>query len=346
MKAVTNMNIDEIARLAGVSKATVSRVLNHSHVVKPETRERVLSIIREHNYIPSETARGLSKGNSDVIGIVFPDLENPFFYGLLKGITNMAKKYHYNVLIFYTDENEEDELEVLRVAKGRDLAGLIVTAVGVANSETNALLTSYEEAGIPVVLLDREVENGTFCSIQSENQEGSYRAVSELIAQGHEKIGLIAGYPWLSPVYERANGYKKALMEAGIPLREEYIIHGDSKSPLAYEGMKKLLALPDPPTAVFTTNNMATLGVLRCLTEQGLALGRDLSLIGFDDIPNFKPIHYGLSVVDRSEELMGETAMEAMMLRLSGKTEEACRLGKIPATLILRGSEKYPFPPG
>ena len=337
------MNIDEIAQLAGVSKATVSRVINNSTVVKSETRERVLAVIREHNYIPSETARGLSKGNSDVIGIVFPDLENPFFYGLLKGITNTAKKSRYNVLIFYTDENEEDEIDILRVAKGRDLAGLIITAVGVNNPETNALLSSYEEAGIPVVVLDREVMNRTFCSIQSENLESSYRAVSELIAQGHTKIALVAGLPHLSPVYERSDGYKKALQDAGIPLRPEYIIHGNSKSALAYEGMNRLLDLPDPPTAVFTTNNMATLGVLSCLTERHLTLGKDISLIGFDDIPNLKPIQYGLSVVDRSEEEMGERAMNAMILRLQGKKEEAIGLGKVPATLILRGSEKYPF---
>lgn len=337
------MNIDEIARLAGVSKATVSRVLNHSSVVRQETREKVLRIIEENDYIPSETARGLSKGNSDVIGVVFPDLENPFFYGLLKGITNVATKNQYNVLIFYTDENVDMEKEVLHVAKGRALAGLIVTAVGVNDPETAALLSSYEDAGVPVVLLDRELKDGGFCSIQSENLEGSCQAVSALIAQGHTKIGLLAGCDWLSPVVERAEGYKKALQDAGIPIRPEYLFFGDSMSRKAYQAMNRFLDLPDPPTAIFTTNNMATLGALQCLTERGLTLGRDISLIGFDDIPNLRPIQYGLSVVDRSEEMMGESAMKAMLLRLTGQKGRGDALEKIPAKLILRGSEKYPF---
>ena len=342
MKAVTKKTINEIAQIAGVSIATVSRVINQSDNVRPKTREKVLKVIDEYNYIPSETARGLSKGNSDVIGIVCPDLENPFFYGMIKGMTNIAEKNHYHVLMFYTDENVEKEKEILRIAKGRDLAGLVITPVGVADEETAQILDSYEEEGIPVVLLDRELKHKKFCSVQADNEDGSYQAISALIREGHTRIALIAGKDTVSAVHERALGFRRAMKEHDIPIREEYMIYGDSMSAKAYEGMKRLLDLQEPPTAVFTTNNMATLGALRALTERHLQIGRDIAIIGFDDIPILRSIDYHLSVVDRSEEELGEKAMHAMMLRLQGSEKEAYGIGRVPAHLILRGSERMP----
>lgn len=339
MKAVTKKTINEIAQIAGVSIATVSRVINHSDNVRPKTREKVLKVIRDNNYIPSETARGLSKGRSEVIGVVFPDLENPFFYGMLRGITNIAEQNHYNVLMFYTDEDPEKEKEILRIAKGRDLAGLIITPAGVADEETTQLLNSYEEEGIPVVLLDREVKHGSFCSVQADNEEGAYQAVRTLLHSGHTRIGLVAGWDELSAVHERVRGFIRAMEESGAAMVKEYIHFGDSKAMSAYESMQKLLKLPKPPTAVFTTNNMGTLGVLRALTEQHLRIGRDIALIGFDDIAILRTIDYGLSVVDRSEEALGEKAMQAMALRLAGREEEAFHIGRVPTQLILRGSE-------
>ena len=342
MKTLTKITINEIAQIAGVSIATVSRVINQSDNVRPGTRDRVLKVIREYKYIPSETARGLSKGNSDVIGIVCPDLENPFFYGMIKGITNIAEQNRYHVLMFYTDENADKEKEILRIAKGRDLAGLIITPVGVADEETAQILDSYEEEGIPVVLLDRELLYKKMCTVQADNEDGSYQAIVQLIKEGHTRIAMIAGREDFTPVNERAVGFRRAMKEYGIPIRDEYVIYGDSMSPKAYEGMKRLLDLKEPPTAVFTTNNMATLGVLRALTERHLQIGRDIAVIGYDDIAVLRAIDYRLSVVDRSEEEMGERAMQAMLLRLSGNEEEAYKIGRVPARLILRGSERYP----
>ena len=340
MKAVTKKNINEIAQLAGVSTATVSRVIHNAECVKPKTREKVLRIIEECNYIPSETARGLSTKKSNAIGVVFPDLKNPFYYGLLRGITNVAEKNGYSVLMFYTDENTQKEKEILKVAKGRDLAGLIITAVGVADPETAALLKSYEAENIPVILLDRQLEGQNFCTVLAENEEGSYQAVKQLIREGHRKIALIEGDPHLNPVHERCLGFKRAMEECGVEIRPEYIIRANQMAELAYEKMRDLLALPDPPTAVFSTNNMTTLGVLRCITERHIKIGEDISIIGFDDIEILNDIDYKLSVVDRSERQMGEAAMNALLLRFEGRTEEAYNIERIPARLILRGSEK------
>lgn len=340
MKTVSKKNITEIAKLAEVSVTTVSRVLNNSNLVKPETREKVMKVIREYNYIPSETARFLSKRDSRVIGVVFPDLRNPFFYGLLEGITNVADAYDYNVLMFYTDENPDKERKILQVAKGKDLAGIIITPAGIYEQDTADILESYEEEGRPVVLLDRVLDGRVFTSVLADNEAGSYEAVRQLIWEGHQKIALIAGNANISPVQERMIGYYRALTEAGIQVRQEYIIHGNSKSGPAYEGMKALMELKDPPTAAFTTNNMCTLGVLKCLTEKHLKIGEDVSLIGFDDIEDLRIIDYNLSVVERSPVEMGEQAMKKLLCRIKGE-EEKSSVEKAKTKLILRGSEKW-----
>ena len=334
------MNIREIADLAGVSVATVSRVINHSPSVKQKTREHVQQVMKEHNYVPSATARDLSFQRSQVVAVVIPDLKNPYFYGLIDGITKVAEKNRFQVLIFNTNEDADKEAQVLEAIRERNVAGILITAAGVRDERTGRLLCEYQASGTPVVLIDRFIEGGeTLDSVMADNESGSYEAVCELIRQGHDRIAIIAGEKQLSPVYERELGYRRALAEHGIKIREMYIAYGDQMADKSYLCMKKLMSLSKPPTAVFCGNNQMTLGALRYLNEHGIRAGEDIGIIGFDDIDVLNKLGISLSVVDRSEKDMGRKAMEMLLRHL--KNEDApSKHVSVPTSLILRGSEK------
>jgi len=339
------MNISDIAKKAGVSTATVSRVINDSALVKSKTKERVLAVIDECGYMPSAVAKSLSVQATHNVGVIFPDIENPFFSGALKGITQVAEKSFYNVFFFNTDETVWREHNFLNVVRSQRLDGVIISPVDGYDETTCSILNEFERHGIEVVLFDRRLNGGTFSGVMTENKNGTYMAVQKLIEEGHRKIAIIEGSPSNTPVYERTQGYRQALEEAGIPIREDYILRADQKSELAYRATKKLMESGDPPTAIFACNNMMTLGCLRYFTESGIVIGRDISLMGFDDIEMLRLIDYGLSVVDRSEREMGQLAMEVLLERLETPGQEN-RTIVVPSYLILRGSEKFPQKPG
>ena len=178
MHRALKMNIKEIAYLAGVSVATVSRVINNSDSVKPATRERVQKVMQENNYIPSATARDLSFQRSEVVAVVVPDLKNPFFYGLIEGITRVAEKNHYQVLIFNTNEDADKEYQVLQAIRERNVAGILITAAGVRDKRTGALLAEYQQSGTPVVLVDRFIDGGDgLDTVMAHNEAGAYKAI-------------------------------------------------------------------------------------------------------------------------------------------------------------------------
>ena len=173
----------------------------------------------------------------------------------------------------------------------------------------------------------------------ADNESGSYKAICELIRQGHERIAIIAGEKTLSPVYERELGYRRALSENGIKIREMYIAYGNQMADKSYSCMKKLMSLSKPPTAVFCGNNLMSLGALRYLIENGMAAGEDVAIIGFDDIDVLNHVGIPLSVVDRSEKEMGRKAMEILLRHLKKMDTTSTHIS-VPTRLILRGSEK------
>ncbi len=339
-RQVRFMNIKEIARLADVSVATVSRVINNSEKVKSATREKVQAVMQAHNYIPSATARDLSFQRSEVVAVIVPDLKNPFFYGLIEGITKVAEKNRFQVLIFNTSEDAEKEYRVLTAVRERNVAGILITAAGVRDERTGTILKEYQDMGTPVVLIDRFIDGGEVLdTVVADNESGSYEAVCELIRQGHERIAIIAGEKDYSPVYERELGYRRALRENGIKIREMYIAYGNQMADQSYKCMKHLMELKKPPTAVFCGNNMMSLGAMRYLIENNLHVGEDVAMIGFDDITVLNNLGIPLSVVDRSEKEMGVKAMEQLLRHLKHPGAEPVCVS-VPTRLILRGSEK------
>ena len=335
-------NIYEIAKEAGVSIATVSRVINNRGSVSEKSRKKVNDVIARRNYVPNGNARSLSTSKSTTIGVVVPDINNPFFSQLLQGITRAADEQGLHVVLFNTDEDPQREHQILLSMREQRLRGIIATPVAESDPVTIERLTEFEGLGIPVVLLDRQVKNAAFDRVLTNDEQGVFRAVSELIRLGHKRIAIITGPDKSLPGRERLAGYLHAMREYGVPLVPELIREGDFMSKRAYQETLAVMALPIPPTAIFSSNNMTTYGCLRAFNELGLRIGVDISLIGFDDIDALSWLGYKLSVVNRAVPEMGEQAMRMLLYRFA--QENGSENGKttfFPTELILRGSEQY-----
>ncbi len=295
------------------------------------------------NYVPNLAARSLSTSGSTSIGVVLPDVGNQFFMQLLQGITMAADQLGYNIILFDTGNDTGREHRVLDSMREHRLRGIIITLVSYSDWTTIQKLKDFESFGIPVVLLDREVIANDFDRVVSSDEEGSFQAVTELIRLGHRKIALVSGPECVYPVYKRLNGYYRAMRTAGIVVQDEYIRKSDFTVESAYEQVLALCKLTDPPTAVFSFNNKTTYGCLRAFGDLGWELGKDIALIGFDDIEELGWLHFRVSVVSRNVPLMGQIAMEQLAKRVdTGVDDAGSFVTSVETQLILRGSEAYP----
>lgn len=335
------MNIKDIAKITGVSSATVSRVINNSGYVKTETRAKVLQAIKEYQYIPNAIARSLSTQDTSSIGVIIPDIENPFFSSAICGISEIAEKNNYNILYFGTNETSCIEHRYLEAVEGQRLKGVIITPISEIDHITRNYLNHLDEIGIPVVMFDRDLKGTHFDGVFIDNELSAYEGVEALIKEGHTRIAIITGPNTSKPGKERLAGYKKALNDYNIELNMDYISQGNFKLDKAYQCTKELLKLSNPPTAIFTSNNFTTLGCLKYLTESKLEIGKDISILGFDDIETLRVIDYKLSVVDRDAKQQGQEAMK-LLLQCLEDTEHprGSRRVILPHRLKLRGSEK------
>lgn len=342
------MNIYDVAKVAGVSPATVSRVLNGNTNVKASTREKVLAIIEGHGYVPSALARNLSTGGSQTIAFIVPDIENPFFSKVLHGITDRAAECDYNVFMFGTDESCERQHKALESLNAEMIKGIIIIPVSEEDKKTRDMLERFEERNVPVVLVDRDTDGASFDGVFSEDSAGIVRAVDCLVEEGHREIAIITGPTTSRPGRERLNGYEKALEAHGIAINPQYIVDGKFREEESFNAMQKLMALDTKPTAILASNNMTALGCLKYMKENGLRLGQDISLIGFDDIPELAYTDVALTVITRPNYEMGCEAMNLLGQRFLEKATPGGERGVlhrsiVKTNLVRRGSEKFAF---
>lgn len=334
------MNIKDIAKLAGVSSATVSRVLNNSGPVKEDTRKRILKIVEESKFIPNAVARNLSNESLiNNIGLIVPNIDNPFFATIAKGVSAAADEYGYNVFLFSSSEDAEKELRFLKTSWEQRLRGILLTPV-VENDTVNR--SFMLRLPIPVVVVDREVYDTSLDGVFSDDVEGSYNAVETLIRSGHTRIAQIIGPLTTKPGRDRLEGYRRALHANGIPIRDEYVVEGRFQQEDSYIAMQKLMKLKNPPTAIFCANNMTSLGALKYMKENGIRLGKDISMIGYDDIEALQYTDLNLTTVSRPVEEMGYEAMMLLHERINTDAEKRNGVRKrihLGTQLILRGSE-------
>lgn len=323
-----------------MSVATVSRVINNPEMVKEKTKNTIFEVMKELNYIPSDIARSLSKSETNTIGVMIPDIDNPFYGKVIKGISSIADKEDLYMLLCDTDENQEKEMKLLDMLARQRIRGLIITPTINNNEYSPVYLSALSKLNVPIVLLDYDVKCSNFDGVFLDNIDGAYQAVECLINEGHKKIAIIAGPTTSLLARDRLNGYKKALVMNGIEIDEDYIFYGNFRLDSGYELTKHILDMEELPTAIFVSNDIMNLGCIKALSERNMKVPDDIALIGYDVVGIADVI--GISVVDRPMAEMGKQAMNILMDRLkcANTQDKSVKRILLNPTLKLRGSEK------
>ena len=308
--------ISDVARRAFVSKTTVSHVLNGTRFVEDETKQRVLQAIAELGYRPSAAARSLTTKRTGTVGMVISDASNHFFSELLRGVDDVLGPKGYGLIVCNTDEVLERESHYLNLLLSQRVEGIIAAAT----SQKWAEIAQAEAKRTPIVFVDRAFEGMEGPYIGVDNRGGAYRGTHHLIEAGHRKIGIIAGFQRLSTMRERLAGFRLALAEEGVPLPEEWI----STSPLSIEAgreaTRRVLTLPERPTALFVSNNFLMLGALLVFKELGLRCPQEIAVMGFDDHPWAGVCSPPLSVVRQPSRRLGQLSAETLSTLIDGGT--------------------------
>lgn len=337
MPAVT---LNDIAERAGVSVSTVSRVLNNQtakYRISSETEQAILKAARELKYRANHVARGLRLQKTNTLGVVAPDISNPFFAHIVKRIQSVAHGHGYSIVVCNTDENVDLEVEQVNLLHRKRVDGMIAMPVG----QRYEHYRDWVEKGLPLVLVDRCFDGIEAPGVCVDNYRGAYDAVEHMVRAGHRRIALIQGLPGTYTNTARLRGYRDALRAHGVPVDEALIVGGDFRQENGYVETKLLLNLDEPPTALFATSDLITLGVLEALAEEGLEVPTDVSLISFDDF-DFAPfLKCPLTVVAQPREMMGELAVKLLVERLEGERREASRILLKPR-LVVRESVGAP----
>lgn len=317
-------NMKQIAAKARVSLGTVSHVLNNTANVRDRLRQRVLDAVAELEYQPSELARGLRREKTNMIGMIIPDITNPFFPGVVRGAEDVAFANGYRLVLCNTDNDHSKEIVHLTSLRTYRPAGLIV--IPSTLSELSAQTESYRKAGTSVVCVDRMPIHWKGDTVTVSNEDGAYRATRHLIELGHRRLATIAGPLHLTNAQQRLAGFKRAVREAGLTVNPEYIQESAFDKLGGHAKACILLRMVRAPSAIFAGNDMIALGVLTALRELGLRCPQDVSLIGFDDLDIAEITNPQLSSVFQPGYQLGETAARLLLERVAGSTSAAKHL--------------------
>ena len=250
----------------------------------------------------------------------------------------MLEIENYHTILFDTNENSENEHRALRDLYEQILDGLIITPVSEVDEISSALLTRLEKNGTKIIMIDRDIKGFKSDRVFIDNFKGAYDATVALIENNHTKIAAITGPKTSRPGRDRLKGFLNALSNHGIVIEDKYLINGNFKIEGGYQATKELLVSPDPPTAIFSFNNMMTLGCMKYFSEQNYTIGKDIALIGFDDIEFLTWLNIDLSVISRPTTLMGTKAANLLIEKIKSTRKSVNQL-VLPVELILRGSE-------
>ncbi len=312
-----SVTIKDIAKEAKVSIATVSRVINNkSEGVGQETRERIQKIIKDMNYYPNRVARGMVTKKSNILGLILPDISNPFFPDLVRGLEDTASKSGYNIVLCNSDNNKDKEASYIRVLKENNAAGIFYISVIKKNDNNLNLLL---DSKIPFVLMDRRINIEKVPKIYTDNMTGMYEMVEYLIENGHNHIAYISGPKHNSSSDQRLEGYKKALSDSGISVNVDIIKIGDYKIESGRQHMLDLLEQGNKFTAVACANDMMAVGALEVLKDKKLKVPKEISITGYDDIFMASVTSPKLTTVAQPKYEMGCIAAELMIKLVQGQ---------------------------
>lgn len=325
----------DVARLAGVSQATVSVILNGKDASIPdETRQRVQDAIEALNYIPNRAARTLRTSKTNTIACIIPEITNPFYYPAVRGIQDVAETYQYDVMFYNSDLDVKKERKLLRSMQYSNVDGLVGFIGHLSRDDFRPLL----DQGIAIVKSELEhVDYGDLPidTVYVDNMKASLEAVNYLIKQGHQRIGLLdSGVS--TPRDFRIRGYRAALIQHGIPFDEALVVGGNFTYESGYEKTQELLALDTRPEAIFAANDLLAIGAIKAIQDAGLDVPQDIAVMGFDNIPSSRFITPALSTVEHFPQLFGERAAKLLFERLSGNAPQHGRHIELPFELVLR----------
>ncbi len=336
----------DVARLADVSVGTVSAVVNDKGAVRPRLRTRVLEAMESLDYHPNQIARSLKLRHTHIIGMVVPDVANPFFTSVIRGVEIEGGRRGYSVILCDANNDAEIERRQLSILFSHRVDGVLISS-----SNYHAAEDRLTRRRFPIVFFDRTPFGFRGDAVLTDNLMACYRAVRYLIGLGHRRIAIISAgvdysmlaggpLPATGPRAARIEGYRKAMQEAGLPIPAPYFQQGDFTLAGGYKCGLELLQLADPPTAVFSCNNLMTLGLMRAITERQVACPGQISVLGFDDFDWSASFNPPLTTVAQQSLEMGRKAMEVLVQRVESPVpeDEQGQVITLEAELRVRGS--------
>ena len=331
------VTIVEVAAAAGVSPATVSRVMNGTQPVSARLRRRVERALQEYDYQPNPMARALKGAKTLAIGVIISDFANPFFTSVVRGVEDAALEAGYSVILCNSDEDPEREVRYLELLKSKRIDGVIVSPTHDSSTAAYRRLD-----GIPIVLIDRSVPGLDADMVRVDNIQGSYEAISYLTGLGHTRIATISGPTDVTTGIERLRGYHNALQDAGIEADPALVKVGDFRQTSGYENARQLLDLDPRPTALFVANNLMMLGAMIALTEAGVQIPADMSVVGFDEVDWAQLTRPALTVVTQPAFEVGVDSAEFLLRRIAGEEDAKKQTLLLNPELIVRDSTAAP----
>ncbi|MDQ0252947.1 LacI family transcriptional regulator [Evansella vedderi] len=333
------ITIKDIANKANVSITTVSRVLNNKKGgIGDETRKRILKIIEELDYSPDSIARSMKTKKTKSIGLIIPDIRNPYFPELVRGVEEVANKCKYNVLLYNTDGNKNKELESLRLIKENKVDGIIFTSSNPGTFNENNKY--FIEKDSPIIFIDREPEIESYSGLFLNNEKAGYIATKHLIDLNHKNIGCITGPKQIQNSQQRLTGYKKALNDAGVDVNEDIILNGDYQMQGGYEAAKRLIE-NKAVTAIFALNDLMAFGVYKAAQEFDVQIPKELSVVGFDNLSFNELLTPKLTTIDQNVSNMGKVAAKLLLKKLGSGGGMQNKSIYLDPKLIIRESTTF-----
>jgi LacI family transcriptional regulator len=327
------VTIIDVAAEAGVSFGTVSRVINNDVHVKKETRERVLKAMQKLGFVPNRQARSLAGGKSNTIGVLVPDLGTGYIEEIVRGIDAELSLNNFDLVLYTTHRTASKEANyVANLARGMVDGLLLVLPRSPAD-----FIGTLTKRNFPFVLIDHQGIGQDCPAVGAANWQGGYNATEYLIKLGHQRIGFITGWMDLGCALDRLDGYRSALRTYHIPDAPELIYEGTFFQPDGFAGASALLDLPNPPTAIFASNDVMAMGAMDAIRNRGLRVPDDISVIGFDDIPQASMIRPALTTINQPLEKMGRVATQMLLDLLHQPDKKADRI-ELPTQLEIRDS--------
>jgi len=329
----------QIAERADVSTGTVSHVINGTAKVREKLRVRVVEAIRSLGYQPSQLARGLRRNQTSMLGMIIPDVTNPFFPGVVRGVEDVAYKRSHRLVLCNTDNDPHKEISYLNELRSYRPAGLLM--IPAAESHITAQLRSLASSGPPVVCIDRRPTGWDGDLVVVANVSGSYAATRYLLRMGHRNLGVITGPLHLTNAAERLKGFRRALDEAHVSIEPEYVQEARFDRQSGYQAALRLLRMLPRPTAIYACNDLMALGVLLAARELNVSCPEEMSVVGFDNLDFTEFTAPALTTVHQSGYQLGATAARLLLERIDGSKQRIKKV-VLPTELKIRHSASPP----